>query len=361
MKICLTTTLGCSVSEAWNALNDPEVFQQVSRPFLSFRPVRPGVFPAAWVSGESYLVEALALGFLPMGTQEINPRTSEEAMAKTFRDEGRGISGTLGAVNSFQHTMTVSPTGVGPTQLTDELEFRAGALTPLLWVGFRLFWWWRHRAMRKLAASWRSESGASWDARYRTTKMWSGKVNQALEAIASDLTPGRALDVGAGEGGDALWLAGRGWAVTATDISVEGLVRGESRRQETVTQDHLPRSIRWIALDAAREELPSPSEKYDLVLSFFGHFLAPERHALWSAMAAAVAPGGQLVIVGHSILDLQAGLRRPPEDRLFHEAELRKILSPHLAELSVENWPRQQTGHDGLSVEVIDIVAIGKR
>ena len=91
MKICLTTTLGCSVSEAWNALNDPEVFQQVSRPFLSFRPVRPGVFPAAWVSGESYLVEALALGFLPMGTQEINPRTSEEAMAKTFRDEGRGI------------------------------------------------------------------------------------------------------------------------------------------------------------------------------------------------------------------------------------------------------------------------------
>ena len=119
MKIFLTTTLGCSVSEAWNALNNPEVFQQVSRPFLSFRPVRPGVFPAAWVSGESYLVKALALGFLPMGTQEINPRTSEEAMTKTFRDEGRGISGALGAVNSFQHTMTVSPTGVGPTQLTD--------------------------------------------------------------------------------------------------------------------------------------------------------------------------------------------------------------------------------------------------
>lgn len=65
-------------------------------------------------------------------------------------------------------------------------------------------------------------------------------MNQALEAIASDLIPGKALDVGAGEGGDALWLAGRGWAVTATDFSVEGLVRGENRRQKAVTQDHLP-------------------------------------------------------------------------------------------------------------------------
>ena len=361
MKISLATTLNCSVSEGWSALQDPKVFQRVSRPFLSFRPVRPSVFPAMWTSGESYLVEAFALGILPMGRQEINPRTSEEGMAKIFSDKGRGVSGALGAVTSFHHTMTLSPTGVGPTKLEDELEFRAGVLTPILWIGFRLFWWWRHRAMKKLAFSWRSESGAWWDARYRGTEMWSGRVNQAVEVIATPLTPGSALDVGAGEGGDALWLAERGWSVTATDISVEGLVRGERRRQETVTKDHAPRSISWVALDGAAEPLPSPPEKYDLVLSCFGHFPLPERHALWKAMASAVAPGGQLVIVGHSVLDAGTGVRRPNADRLFEEKELRKILSPHFTKLSVENQPRQQKGPGGETLEVIDIVAIGKR
>src|SRR5258705_2397341 len=62
---------------------------------------------------------------------------------------------------------------------------------------------------------------AEWDARYseRDGTMWSGRPNGRLVAEADGLTPGRALDVGCGEGADAIWLARRGWTVTAIDIS----------------------------------------------------------------------------------------------------------------------------------------------
>jgi|GEM_PF-152820 hypothetical protein len=361
MKISLTTTLSCSVNEAWAALHDPSVFQKVSQPFLKFRAESETGFPARWVSGHSYVVKAFALGVIPMGTQEINPHTSEEGMARTFQDRGRGLSGTLASVRSFHHTMTVEPTGVGPTTLRDELEFDAGILTPVLWVGFRLFWWWRHTTMRKLSPSWRSERGAEWDARYQGASLWSGKVNTTLEAIATPLTPGTALDIGAGEGGDALWLAEHGWQVNATDISVVALERGETERQKRVTGDHLPRMVTWFALDAAQEPLPSPPKKYDLVLSFFSHFEETTRHAVWAAMADQVAPGGLLVIVGHSPEDLLVGVRRPPENLLFDDAELLEHLAGHFAEVEVKSWPRTQKTSDGTEVPVADIVAIARR
>ena len=72
---------------------------------------------------------------------------------------------------------------------------------------------------------------ASWEERYRgTPALWSGRVNPSLVAEVSDLPPGRALDVGCGEGGDVIWLARQGWRVTGADFSANGLARAAPGR-----------------------------------------------------------------------------------------------------------------------------------
>ena len=81
------------------------------------------------------------------------------------------------------------------------------------------------------AAARPSANEADWDHRYGGDQMWSGNPNGTLVNEVSGLTPGRALDVGAGEGGDALWLAERGWSVTASDISQRALDRVEAEAE----------------------------------------------------------------------------------------------------------------------------------
>jgi hypothetical protein len=135
-------------------LHNPVVFRQVSRPFLSFTAVSPPEFPAHYVSGESYVVSVRALGLVPLGTQEINPVSHMNPESCSFRDNGRGLSESLGVVSNFRHTMTLTPAGPRSTVLSDELEWEAGALTPLFGIGFRMFWSWRHLVMKRLAQNW---------------------------------------------------------------------------------------------------------------------------------------------------------------------------------------------------------------
>lgn len=154
MKFSRTVELRCTVPDAFMRLHDPVVFRRVSRPFLVFTAVNPPEFPAHYVSGESYVVRAKAFGLFPLGTQEINPESSMTPTSCVFRDNGRGLSGSLGVVTSFRHTMTLEPQGPHRSILRDELEWDAGSLTPLFGLGFRIFWFWRHLVMRRLSASW---------------------------------------------------------------------------------------------------------------------------------------------------------------------------------------------------------------
>src|SRR5262245_39324070 len=87
---------------------------------------------------------------------------------------------------------------------------------------------------------------AEWDARYseREGAMWSGRPNGRLQAEVADLTPGRALDVGCGEGADAIWLARSGWTVTAIDVSDVAV----SRAREAAEQDGV--AVEWVRGDA---------------------------------------------------------------------------------------------------------------
>ncbi|WP_165069034.1 SAM-dependent methyltransferase [Marisediminicola senii] len=137
-----------------------------------------------------------------------------------------------------------------------------------------------------------------WEARYTTTRdengrVWSGRVNAAVEREVTGLAPGRALELGSGEGGDALWLAARGWRVTAVDISATALAVGA----QTAARDGLADRIRWVQADLATWQ---PDTGYNLVTAAFLHSpVELPREGILRRAAAAVAPGGRLLVVGH--------------------------------------------------------------
>ena len=301
-----------------------------------------------------------ALGVISLGTQEINPVSTAEGMTRTFQDHGRGLTGALAQVTKFQHTMTLRPSGVGPTILEDELDFDAGILTPFMGLGFRIFWWWRHRMMKRLAPQWQSESTRMWEARYTST-MWSGRVNPTLVSTLSETPVGRALEVGCGEGADALWLAEQGFEVTAVDASPRALARGETERAARVSRDGIARVIRWVASDIVSDPLPTPPEHYDLVTAHFLHIPAAERKIVWKKLVEALAPGGTLLIVGHSLEDLDAGLRRPPADLMFDAKELTSAIPRSWSTTEVGLRDREQITPDGQTVIARDIVAFAIR
>jgi thioredoxin reductase/SAM-dependent methyltransferase len=140
---------------------------------------------------------------------------------------------------------------------------------------------------------------ADWEHRYGGDPIWSGNPNGTLVNEASGLPPGRALDVGAGEGGDALWLAARGWTVTASDISERALARigAEAARQG------LPVDCRQADANAAD---PFPAGAFDLVSAQYASIpRTPDDRAVRNILNA-VAPGGTLLVVGHDLEPMRA-------------------------------------------------------
>ncbi len=152
---------------------------------------------------------------------------------------------------------------------------------------------------------------ADWDHRYSgADRTWSGHPNGTLVREATDLTPGRALDVGAGEGADALWLAEHGWRVTATDISGNALarVRAEAER-------------RGLRLDLIHGDVNDPvpfgTKTFDLVSLQYGSFKrTPDQRGLRSLLAA-VAPGGTLLVVHHDLTPLREPVNAADQTRMF--------------------------------------------
>ncbi|MFH8484530.1 class I SAM-dependent methyltransferase [Streptomyces longisporoflavus] len=135
---------------------------------------------------------------------------------------------------------------------------------------------------------------AFWDERYdQSDRLWSGEPNAALVRETEDLTPGSALDLGCGEGGDAIWLARQGWRVTATDISRVALARAAGHADQAGVADR----VDWQHHDLGAS---FPAGSYDLVSAQFLHSLheMPREQILRNA-AAAVTEGGTLLIVGH--------------------------------------------------------------
>ena len=134
----------------------------------------------------------------------------------------------------------------------------------------------------------------TYDELYRSAPaVWTGRPNRQLVVEASDLPPGTALDAGAGEGGDALWLASRGWRVTAVDFSPVALGRGAAKAAELLLTDR----IEWRHEDL--ETWAPPAASFDLVTAHYLHSAWTDREAMFRRLAAAVKPGGTLLVVGH--------------------------------------------------------------
>jgi SAM-dependent methyltransferase len=135
-----------------------------------------------------------------------------------------------------------------------------------------------------------------WEARYADAeRVWSGRPNQTLVDVVTGLPAARALDLGCGEGGDAIWLAQQGWLVTAVDISSTAIARGAAAAAEA----GVPAGrIQWRAGDLASW---TEDEPYDLVTAFFLHSpVEIPRTEILRRAAGRVASGGHLLIVSHA-------------------------------------------------------------
>jgi SAM-dependent methyltransferase len=195
----------------------------------------------------------------------------------------------------------------------------------------------------------------SWDERYGGEgRTWSGRPNAVLVDEASDLTPGRAVDLGCGEGGDAIWLAERGWQVTAIDFSEAGLRKAAEHAAERGVADRI--EFRHADL---RTWTPD-GEQWDLVTSCFLHLLDDGMLAATGRMADAVAPGGTLLVAGHHPDDSHTGLRWSLPGVLFTADELAPAVDADRFEIRAEARQRTETRHDETHA-VTDAVLVARR
>ncbi|WP_193605063.1 class I SAM-dependent methyltransferase [Nocardioides dongkuii] len=195
-----------------------------------------------------------------------------------------------------------------------------------------------------------------WDSRYaESERIWSGQPNPRLLEHASDLPPGTALDVGCGEGADAVWLARRGWRVTGVDLSTVALERAARHAEEAGVADRCA----WQQVDLLAGD---PLPEADLVSAQFMHLPDPQFATAYAALAAAVRPGGTLLVAAHHPADAGSGLRNP---RLLHllfgPEKVTALLDPGEWDVRVAAAPTREDTRDGRTVTVTDTVVLAVR
>jgi SAM-dependent methyltransferase len=195
------------------------------------------------------------------------------------------------------------------------------------------------------------DSQSFWDAHYtRHPDVWSGDPNPVLVDELADRSPGTALDLGCGEGSDAIWLAGRGWRVTAVDVSAVALTRAAERAEAAGVADR----ITWDRHDL---DETFPVGSFDLVTA---HYLHSPQHRqprrLLDHAVRAVADGGTLLLVGHASV---APWSWDPHAPLPSAREVLDGLHLETGAWTVvvcEDRPRQSVGPAGESATVLDSV-----
>ena len=187
---------------------------------------------------------------------------------------------------------------------------------------------------------------SAWDARYAEDRQWSVGPNRFVAHALADLPPGRALDLACGEGRNAIWLAARGWQVTALDFSAVGIARGRSSAGEQGL------SLDWVVGDALTHPLP----EVDLVVVAYLQLVAAERQRALRRAWDAVAPGGTFFLVAHDSTNLTEGTGGPQDASVLYTAE--DVLadldgSPRVVRAErVARQVEQPDGHRGVAEHV---------
>jgi SAM-dependent methyltransferase len=185
-----------------------------------------------------------------------------------------------------------------------------------------------------------------WDERYGADdRVWSGNPNPQLVDRVAGLRPGRALEVGAGEGADAIWLAERGWQVTALDVSQVALDKAARHAADRGVGD----AIEWRQVDlSAWTGEPSA---HDLVSAQFMYLDQPALTRLYRQLGEAVAPGGTLLLVGHHPIDHRHGSHDFPDVRWTPEDAAGWLDADEWASIELATIRREGhlgTMHDGI-------------
>jgi ubiquinone/menaquinone biosynthesis C-methylase UbiE len=158
--------------------------------------------------------------------------------------------------------------------------------------------------------------GHDWDRRYADTELvWSAGANEFVRSELDDLSPGRAIDVAAGEGRNSIWLAERGWHVTAVDFSRVGLDKGRSLHARRGTA--LP--VEWEHADAVHDDLGSG--RYDLAVVAYLQLPAEQRRTALRRAFGTLHDGGTLLVVGHDSTNLTEGTGGPQDPSVLYTAE----------------------------------------
>ena len=198
-----------------------------------------------------------------------------------------------------------------------------------------------------------------WDARYgERSQFWSGRVNQSLADVAAGLTPGTALDLGCGEGGDSIWLAESGWTVTGVDVSATALARA---RDAAASRGIDAGRVRWEQIDLTEGFV---SGSFDLVSAcFLASPIHLPRPRILQRAAAGVAAGGTLLVVSHAAPPPWARHHHGPADFPTPAEELDALaLDAGAWDIdTAEVKTRNGTGPDGEHAQLSDTVVVARR
>lgn len=157
-----------------------------------------------------------------------------------------------------------------------------------------------------------------WDERYsKADLVWSAGPNAIVEQMCADLPPGRAVDLAAGEGRNALWLAERGWQAHAVDFSGVGLDRARTIAAERLGDD----ADRLTTEVADLSTWEPPAAGFDLVVVAYLQVPAHLRTPMLAAAARAVAPGGRLLVIAHHPANIERGVGGPPDPAVNYTPE----------------------------------------
>lgn len=195
-----------------------------------------------------------------------------------------------------------------------------------------------------------------WDDRYATSELvWSAGPNLFIVEEIADLAPGRALDVAAGEGRNAIWLAQEGWQVTALDFSPVGVDKGRAHAEAAGVD------VDWVVADATTWD--PPSEAFDLVLIVYLQLPREGRGAAHERAARAVAPGGTLLVIGHDRDNLELGYGGPsdPDVLLDVDTVAADLVAAGLELVAAGQVEREVETDDGTRAAIDCLVRAARR
>jgi SAM-dependent methyltransferase len=190
-----------------------------------------------------------------------------------------------------------------------------------------------------------------WDARYAAVEnLWAAKPNRFLVAEVGDLEPGRALDLACGEGQNAIWLATLGWRVTGVDYSEVAIAKARARAERDGVD------VDFVCADLVTYE--PEARAFDLVFVLYLHIPSAQRAAIHANAAAAVAPGGTFLLLGHDLTNLTDGVGGPSDPDILYTAD---EIATELTGLEIERATVVLRDVAGQERDAIDTIVRARR